>query len=896
MGAEMANLDLKALVGRLDQTCSAAIDAAAGMCLKRTHYELDFEHLFSKLLDSGNSDLMHIIAHFGINKSHLERDLSKALDGLKSGSSRGPTFSPNLLKLIEEAWLHASINMGAVKIRSGYLVLAALTDVGRLAHALKACSREFERISRDELARRFADIVADSDEDRQVGARATAVGSEVADGSFAVHGTDGTGGSALSQFTVNLTARAKSGSIDPVLGRESEIRQMIDILTRRRQNNPILTGEAGVGKTAVVEGLALRIAAGDVPPPLQQVQLHGLDLALLQAGASVKGEFERRLKAVIEEVKASAYPIILFIDEAHTLIGAGGPAGQGDAANLLKPALARGEVRTIAATTWSEYKEHFEKDAALARRFQVIKVDEPTEQKASEMLRGLVEMMEKHHKVRILDEAVSEAAKLSARYLPGRQLPDKAVSVLDTACARVRIGQTATPAPIEDARRRIEAIDTERRVLAREAALGQDHADRTQKLGVQRAEVEAELAQLQERWEEEKTLVNRILEIRDAIEAQSTSSTPASVDPRRDEVMRAELAKLITQLEQIQQTSPQVHFCVTAQIVAEVISGWTGVPLGKMLHDELDTVRKLHALLGERVLGQQYGLDEIAKRIRIARANLEDPSKPKGVFLLVGTSGVGKTETALALADILYGGERNVITINMSEFKEAHSVSTLKGSPPGYVGYGKGGVLTEAVRRRPHSVVLLDEIEKAHPDVRELFFQVFDKGQMEDAEGREVDFKNTVIILTSNVGTDEIMAACRARETLPSATELVEMLRPLLNKVFKPAFVGRMTVVPYYPILPEVLTRIIRLKLNKVVRRIQENHAATLQFDEAVVKAIADRCNESDSGARLIDNILTSNVLPEISDSVLARMAEGQPLGRIDVKVAHDGRFQYAFS
>ncbi|HET6518803.1 MAG TPA: type VI secretion system ATPase TssH, partial [Geminicoccaceae bacterium] len=690
---------------------------------------------------------------------------------------------------------------------------------------------------------------------------------------------------ALDQYTINLAERAAAGKIDPVLGRDHEVRQMVDILTRRRQNNPILTGEAGVGKTAVVEGLALRIAEGDVPPPLKSVVIRTLDLGLLQAGASVKGEFENRLKSVIEEVKSSPQPIVLFIDEAHTMIGAGGQSGQNDAANLLKPALARGELRTIAATTWSEYKKYFEKDAALARRFQVVKVEEPDEKKAVVMLRGLADVMEAHHNVRVLDEAVAAAVRLSSRYLSGRQLPDKAVSVLDTACAKVAMSQAAVPPAVEDTRRRIEALEREIAVLTREVAGGSDHAERLAEASAELEVERGELATLDGRWERERGLVEELRELRRRLEGGDGAATA--------EQLRAELAEKDGELAALQGDRPLIHVCADAQAVAEVISGWTGIPVGKMVKDEIGAVLALRERLEERVIGQSHALEAVAQRIRTARASLDDPSKPVGVFLLVGPSGVGKTETALALADILYGGERNLITINMSEFQEAHTVATLKGSPPGYIGYGEGGVLTEAVRRKPYSVVLLDEVEKAHPDVLELFFQVFDKGLLDDAEGREIDFKNTVILLTSNVGTDTLMRLCLNGPTRPEPQAIVEALRPELHAAFKPAFLGRLLVVPYYPVRDEVLKRIVELKLGKVRRRVRENHRAELVYGDGLIDAIAARCTEVDSGARNVDWILTGTLLPEIAGSVLSRMAEGATIGRITVGVDDGGGFTY---
>jgi len=674
---------------------------------------------------------------------------------------------------------------------------------------------------------------------------------------------------------------------------------------RRRQNNPILTGEAGVGKTAVVEGLALRIAQGDVPSPLQGVELHTLDMGLLQAGASVKGEFENRLKNVIDEVKKSPHPIILFIDEAHTMIGAGGQAGQNDAANLLKPALARGELRTVAATTWSEYKKYFEKDAALARRFQVVKVEEPSETLAAAMLRGMAPLMEKHFNVRLFDEAITEAVRLSARYISGRQLPDKAISVLDTACAKVALGQNATPSAIEDTQRHLDRLAAERSALERETAAGADHAARLAELTEQQQQLSDKATALTARWEQEKTLVGEIRELRAELEAKPVAAADTDARPKAGKTKaksapaspeHAVLQTKLAELAALQGESPMVPMQVDGTVVAEIVAAWTGIPLGKMVKDEIKTVLGLLPTLQERIIGQDHALEAVAQRVRTARANLEDPNKPKGVFMFVGPSGVGKTETALALADVLYGGERNMITINMSEYQEAHTVSGLKGSPPGYVGYGEGGVLTEAVRRRPYSVVLLDEVEKAHPDVLEMFFQVFDKGVMDDAEGREIDFRNALIILTSNVGSQAIMQLClnKPAEELPDADALTEQLRPQLYKVFKPAFLGRMKVVPYYPISDDVLEQIIRLKLARIAARVATNHKAQFDYDDGLVDAVLARCTEVDTGARAVDHILNGSLLPEIAESVLARMAEGQAIARIKVSAGKDGKFKYS--
>ena len=880
--------NLKSLISKLNPLCRSAMEAAAGLTLSRTHYDVDIEHVLLKLLEAENPDIKAILRHYEIDAGALERDLNKALDGFKSGNTRTPALSPNLPKWFAKAWGRASIDFNATRVRSGHLLLELVSDAELLRMARES-SREFSKISPEDLALHFNDLTANSSEAAQVEAldAAAPVAGQAEPGKLGK--TPG-----LDQYTVNLTDRARQGRIDMVLGRDEEIRQMIDILTRRRQNNPILTGEAGVGKTAVVEGLALRIAAKDVPAPLQNVALHTLDLGLLQAGASVKGEFENRLRGVLDEVKRSPHPIILFIDEAHTLIGAGGQAGQNDAANLLKPPLARGELRSIAATTWSEYKKYFEKDPALARRFQVVKVEEPTEERAIIMLRGLVDTMQTHHNIRILDEALTEAVRLSHRYISGRQLPDKAVSVLDTACARVSVGQNATPAVIEDAHRTLDAIAVELRVLDREVATGSDHQERMDELKSRQEKTQAEVTALEERWKKEKDLVDKIRDCRGKLEDSASAEAAAKLPDEERSKLLAELNTLNVELDTLQGREPLVQVCVTGVAVGEVISAWTGIPVGKMLADEVDTVLNLSTLLGERVIGQTHALDAIAQRIRTARAKLEDPNKPIGVFMLVGTSGVGKTETALALADILYGGDRNMVTINMSEYQEAHTVSGLKGSPPGYVGFGEGGVLTEAVRRKPYCVLLLDEVEKAHPDVLELFFQVFDKGVLDDSEGREVNFKNTVIILTSNVGTDTIMSMCSDSQALPAPGDILEAIRPELNHVFKPAFIGRMAVVPFYPVRDEILKRIIELKLGKIKRRIAQNHRAEFVYDSKLVDAVAARCTEVDSGARNVDNILNGTLLPEISESVLARMAAAEAISRVTVDVNDAGGFEFS--
>jgi len=914
-------LNLKSLIGKLNDSTRSALEAAAGLCLSRTHYDIEVEHYLMKLLDSTNGDFPKIAQHFGIDKSRLTGELSRSLDKLKSGNARTPALSPTVMKMMTEAWTIGSIDFGAGQVRTGFTIMA-LASNDDLARLMREISREFQKIQPESLRKDFDQIVAESDE-------------ETVSAAVAAPGTPGAGPRAmggktpnLDQFTVNLTENARKGKIDPVLGRDFEIRQVIDILTRRRQNNPILTGEAGVGKTAVVEGFAARVAQGDVPPPLRNVVVRTLDLALLQAGAGVKGEFENRLKGLIEEVKASPIPIILFIDEAHTMIGAGGQAGQNDAANLLKPALARGELRTIAATTWSEYKKYFEKDPALARRFQVVKVEEPDEAQCMVMMRGIVGSLETHHKVRILDEAVAAGVRLSHRYLAGRQLPDKAVSILDTSCARLSLGQNATPPAIEDLTRQIDDLEVQQRILEREEVTGADHAERLDIIAKRKTAALAELAAMRERWEKEKLLVSRIREIRGKLEgsvagaaapavasqadghgdgaaaaataaagatsAPMAGAAPAAQPEPTPAELRQELQQLEAELAALQGEAGLIRVCVDAQIVGEVISGWTGIPVGKMMKDEIQTILSLQSLLGNRVIGQANALDIISQRIQTSRASLDDPNKPVGVFMLVGPSGVGKTETALALSDLLYGGEHNVITINMSEFQESHTVSTLKGSPPGYVGYGEGGVLTEAVRRRPYSVVLLDEVEKAHPDVLELFYQVFDKGRMEDGEGRQIDFKNNIIILTTNACTDQMMKLLADPETAPGPAALVQAIKPELNKIFKPAFLGRMVVIPFYPIRDEALKKIIALKLGKIQRRIKENHRIELTYDPALVDEVARRCTEVESGARNVDNILTNSLLPDVSRQLLSRMAAGEKLNSVHVGIGANGEFAYS--
>jgi type VI secretion system protein VasG len=874
----MPNLDLKALVAKLNPICRKALEAAAGMCQSNTHYEVEIEHFLIKLLDDDGNDIPILLKYFEVDKGRVLAQLTGAIGRFKTGNGRTPSLSPRLPKLLSKAWLLASVNRGAQTVCSGHILWTLLAKP-YFADAILAGVPQLSAVSLETLSAHFHEILAKSAEQRFERAAAPA-GVAAGPGPVMVMGTR-----ALDQYTINLTERARAGQIDPVIGRDTEIRQMADILIRRRQNNPILTGEAGVGKTVVVEGFALRIVQSDVPGPLKGVEVRTLDLGLLQAGAGVKGEFENRLKEVIKEVKASPIPIILFIDEAHTMIGAGGGQGAGDAANLLKPALAKGELRTIAATTWAEYKKYFEKDAALSRRFQVIKIEEPDEPQALLMMRAICPLFEQHHKVTVTDEALVDAVRLSNRYISGRKLPDKSVSVLDTACARVAMGFNAVTAPIEAAQRRIERIGRELKRLQDEQRIGRERGERIAALEEERRQAEADLEKLQQRWSQEKERVTQIQQLRAQLrqEPQKAPLEHVATDRRRLLALEADLKK-------IQQNEPLLKVEVDAHTVSEVVSGWTGIPTGRMLTDEIPMVLNLEKELAKRIIGQDHALAAIARVIRTAHAGIEDPSKPTGVFLLVGPSGVGKTETALALAELLYGGEQNMVTINMSEYQEAHTVSGLKGSPPGYVGYGEGGVLTEAVRRRPYSVVLLDEIEKAHPDVTELFYQVFDKGVLEDGEGRKIDFKNTLIVLTSNLGTDLIMRHCHNQQAeTPDMETLKTMLTPALQKRFKPAFLGRLQVVPYYPIHDGIMRLIIRLKLDRIQARMRLNRKIAFSYADTLVESIADRCTEVDSGARNVDHILTDTLLPELSRRILENMAQEIKIATIHVGMDDQG-------
>lgn len=893
----MVQVDLKKLFDKLSPVCSKTLELGVALCVTRTNYNVELEHWLFCLADRADSDFVRLLESFQIDVSRVKTDLTKSLDRLRTGNAKSPGLSPEIVDLATEAWTLATIDYGSGQIRSGHLVVAMMTNDTLRRTILSAC-RELDKITGEGLRKQLVELCMGTGEDNEAVALKTASGGRAT-------GTAAPGRPAntptLDQFTIDLTARAREGKIDAVLGRDFEIRQLIDILTRRRQNNPILTGEAGVGKTAVVEGFALRIAAGDVPDVLKDVQLRTLDLGLLQAGAGVKGEFENRLKSVIDEVKASPQPIILFIDEAHTLIGAGGTAGQGDAANLLKPALARGELRTVAATTWAEYKKYFEKDAALARRFQVVKVEEPSDAVAIEMVRGLKKILEKHHKVEILDEAVIDAVKLSSRYISGRQLPDKAISLIDTSCARINLSQSSTPPAIEDAQREASRLKLNREILQREMATGAEHSETIAALSKDLESCEQRLAVLNERWEKEKGLVVKIRELKSQLLSGTEPPKPTkegevpAPPPTAEQIeqWKVELKKLQQELQTIQDEDPLVHPVVDKQAIAETVSSWTGIPVGRMVADEIQTVLNLHELLEKQIVGQTHALQRIAQSIRTSRAGLNDPRTPIGVFLLAGTSGVGKTETAISLAQLLYGGEQNMTVINMSEFKEEHKVSLLMGSPPGYVGYGEGGVLTEAVRRKPYSVVLLDEMEKAHPGVQDIFYQVFDKGTMKDGEGRDIDFKNTVILMTTNAGTDLIKSLCSDPDTAPGPDAFTEALFPELLKTFKPAFLGRLSVIPYYPLAEDVIRKIIVLKLGKVGKRLKDNYNAAFGYSDDLIQLISDRCKEVDTGARNIDHILTRSLLPELSAELLKRLALGESVTKVHVTATPQQQFAF---
>lgn len=910
----MTEISIEKYAGKMNR---AGYDAfIQGMRHARTerNRNVGLSHWLFHAIANQNADISVTLNALGIDRGRVLKDIDKAMSVLDKNVTETPGISENLGDAFNHAWTYATLFFSEVQIRTGHVLIALLNDAN-LRRALVRCSSEFDKLSAEELGRESRKLWLESEEEEM----RPMDGSGLSSDAGPIGDDAGKGGATpLGRFAKDMTAAA--GEMDPIKGRDEEIRQIIDVLLRRRQNNPILTGEAGVGKTAVVEGFAQRLAAGDVPPKLKGTRLYELDIQSMQAGASMKGEFEQRLKSVIDEVQSSPTPIILFIDEAHTLVGAGGQAGTGDAANLLKPALARGTLRTIAATTWSEYAKYFEKDPALTRRFQPVMVDEPDPEKCCFMLRGILGPMEAHHNVRISDEAIVSAVNLSARYIPARQLPDKAISLLDTACARVAVSQSSVPAKIEDLRQEIAALESEIAGKVSERDLGETNEERIAEAEAEKAEAQAKLAELEEKYAAEKALVDKVLALRKAIagdaqetrEPQEDTSEEAStkegatedesfeaeadhegetetpvpdVDPDK---AREDMHSVISELESTNPDERMVYSHVDAQAVATIISDWTGIPAGRMMQDELQSILNLADHLKERVIGQDHGLTTIAKRIETSRAGLGNPEKPVGVFLLSGPSGVGKTETALALAEALYGGEQNVITINMSEFQEAHSVSLLKGAPPGYVGYGEGGRLTEAVRRKPYSVVLLDEVEKAHPDVHELFFQVFDKGVMEDGNGRQINFRNTLILLTSNVGTDIIMDMADSGNKTPDLEEMDAALKPSLLEVFPPALLGRLVTIPYFPLGTEVLGGIARLKLGSVVRRLKGAHGAVLDYGDEVINHIVERCNDPDSGGRMIDNIITNSILPELSRQVLGRMVSGEKMNKITVIVKDD--------
>jgi type VI secretion system protein VasG len=850
----------KALVEKLTQVSRRALEQGAGACVTRRHYEVTVEHVAVALVQDSESDARLILEHFRVDPADVVSDLNRVLDQQRGGNPGRPVFARLLLEWLQDSWILASTELGEGRVRSGALlarlVIAPSTYLPSPFAALEALARED--------IRRVASALSSSVEARESGP--TAPTAEAQGGT-----------SALARFTTDLTERARKEHLDPVLGREGEVRQVVDILCRRRKNNPILVGEPGVGKTALVEGLALRIASGEIPSQLKDVQVAVLDLGALQAGAGVRGEFEKRLNSVISEVKASVKPIVLFIDEAHTLIGAGGAQGGGDAANLLKPALARGELRVIAATTWAEYKKYFEKDAALERRFQPVKVDEPSIETAIGMLRGVAARFEKAHEVRIRDEAVRAAVVLSSRYLSGRQLPDKAVDLLDTAAARVKVLRGAPPSALEGARAGAAAVATEIAALDVDERSGVAIDPRRRgQLSLKHSAILSEVQKLEKELERQRALIQLIDDAR---------------RPDAPEALRASLPKKLAEFADLPAEQVLVQPDVNEGLVASVVADWTGVPVGRMVKDDVAAILDFEARLGERVRGQDAALAVIGRELRAARAGLKPPGPPLGVFLLVGPSGVGKTETALGLADLVFGGERFIVTINMSEFQERHTVSRLIGSPPGYVGYGEGGRLTEAVRQRPYSVVLLDEVEKADREIMNLFYQVFDKGQLSDGDGRSINFSNTVIVMTTNLATNLLTEAADPQKPLPAHEELVELVKPTLREYFKPALLARMTPVPYVPIRPDALRGIVRSKLAAIEARALESQRVELVIDDALVEAIAARCREVESGARNIDHILRGSLLPLISTEILTRLADGKPASKLSVGVDGTGQF-----
>ncbi len=883
----MTEISRSALFGRLNPTALKSIETATGFCKMRGNPYVELVHWLHILLQDAQNDISSIRAAFNIDDAQLARDVVQTLDSLPRGASAISDFSPQIEESIEKGWLYASLQFGAARVRTGH-VLYGMLKTRTLSNALQAISLEFRKIDLNRLGSDFEAITKSSGEETQTSGGPAAAGT----GGGAAPMDNAMGdGSALAQFSTDLTQQARDGKIDTIIGRDGEIRQIVDILLRRRQNNPILVGEAGVGKTAVVEGFAKRLAEGDVPPSLKGVTLRALDIGLMQAGASVKGEFEKRLRAVIDEVEGSADPIILFIDEAHTLVGAGGTAGTGDAANLLKPALARGALRTIGATTYAEYRQYFEKDPALTRRFQTVDIGEPDTDKAILMIRSVAPMMESHHDIVVLDEAVDASVRLSQRYVPSRQLPDKAVSLLDTAAARVAVSQHATPARVEDRQRRVELLEVEKEVVERELGGQYRSDDRRAAILEELKSATKEAKEANKKWEAEKDALAGVVAARDSLVEARTAE---KVDKKAVSTAEKSLKKALEVMRKAQGDEPMVFGVVDADAVSAVVADWTGIPVGRMVSDEIQSTLDIAERMKARVIGQDHAMDAIAKRIQTSRAKLDNPNKPVGVFMLCGPSGVGKTETAVVLSELLFSGEESMITINMSEFQEAHTVSTLKGAPAGYVGYGQGGVLTEAVRRRPYSVVLLDEVEKAHPDVHEMFFQVFDKGFMNDAEGRYIDFKNTLILMTSNCGTDLIMELAEDEELKPEPDAMAMALRPDLLKVFPPALIGRTVQLPFWPLSPDMLGKIVHIQLNRIKKRIEGNHKIAFEYGDDVVKFIVSRCTDADSGGRMIDNILTNTMLPEMSIKLLEKQMSGDKIKVIKVK-AGDGKFEYEF-
>lgn len=910
----MSNISRVSLFATLNPIAFKSVEGATVLCKLRGNAVVELVHWVAQILQQDDSDWHHILRHFELDAGAVLADVQRALERQPGGAQGISDLSESITNAVERAWVYASLMFGAQKVRTGHVLLALLkTDF--LLQDLTRISPRFKQIPEASLGADFARIVENSPE-QALQSSSIPLGAVPGEASGAMPAAQLGGEEALKRYTVDLTEKARKGEIDPVTGRGTEVRQIVDILLRRRQNNPLITGEAGVGKTAVVEGFALQVVAGDVPPALKDVRILTLDLGLLQAGASMKGEFEQRLRQVIDEIQSSEQSTILFIDEVHTLVGAGGSQGTGDAANLLKPALARGSLRTIGATTWAEYKKYIEKDPALTRRFQVVQIDEPSETQGIDMLRGLAGAMQAHHRVWLLDEAVQAAVRLSHRYIPARQLPDKAISLLDTACARVAVSQHATPPAIERIQKQLDALGLEREAIEKEAAFGREHSQRRDEIAQMTQQLGGQLEQLQAQWTQEKRLLDSLLTLRQQVQVATqvqlesgpefnTDSNPnfnleLNVQPTCADQQAAleQLKALEFEFKTLQGETPMIHPQVDAQCVAAVVADWSGIPVGRMVRNEIENVLNLADALGSRIIGQPHALDTIARRIQTNRAGLDDPNKPVGVFLLAGTSGVGKTETALALAENLYGGEHNVITINMSEYQEAHTVSSLKGAPPGYVGYGEGGVLTEAVRRKPYSVVLLDEVEKAHPDVHELFFQVFDKGWMEDGEGRRIDFRNTLILLTTNVGTSALMSLCKTglqTGQYPAPEELVQALRAPMLQVFPPALLGRLEVVPYYPLSSDMLASIVRLQLARIEQRIAKAHKIKVAIAPSVIERIVARCNEADSGGRMVGAILSNTVLPTISRHILQATLEGKPVTQLSIDTdGHEFTYCYA--